>query len=181
VLSNTYEKSRTLTLERSRVWYTQRNTAFIATYVEAIKNCERDFVVASRSLTAPEEEILEAVEIALKKGVSVRVVRQITDAWSLEDFRRYEKVLEAGSQVRYLDVKQIPLRFMVFDQKDVILVFPAESQGTRPQIIEALWLRIQPLAEILHEHFEELWRKGKPVAPILEEMKKRKQKGRKTV
>jgi len=42
------------------------------------------------------------------------------------------------------------------------------------QNLEALWLRIPPLAKILRKHFEELWKRGKPLLPILKEIKQRK-------
>ena len=44
--------------------------------------------------------------------------------------------------MRYLDIKKIPLRFAVFGERDVILVFPSESKLTMPESVEALWLRI---------------------------------------
>ena len=175
LLSQMYEKSKRLKLERSKVWFTQRDAAFISVYSEAIRNCEREFIVASTSRHAPEREILEAVMYALKNGKSVRVVRQITELWTLEELEKYERVIKAGSQVRYLDVKEIPLRFMVFDKRDIILVFPSESEVSMPQTLEALWLRIPPLAKILSEYFEELWKKSKPMLPKLKEIKKKKQ------
>jgi len=174
-LSQMYEKTKRLKIERSKVWFTQRDTAFISIYSEAIRNCEKEFLAASTDLNSPEKEILEAVKFALKNGKSVRVVRQITELWTLEELERYEEVVKAGSQVRYLNIKEIPLRFVVFDQRDVILVFPSESQPIKTQTIEALWLRIPPLAKILSEYFEELWKKGKPMLPILEDIKKKKQ------
>lgn len=175
LLSQMYEKSKNLKLERSKVWLTRRDTAFIALYIEAIKNCKKEFFVATTSLRPPEEEILEAVEYLIKKGGSVRVVREILESWTMEELERYEEVVRTGSRVRYLNTKEIPLRFMVFDEKDVILVFPSESELAMPQTLEALWLRIPPLAKILREYFEGLWRKAKPILPILEEMKKKKQ------
>ena len=63
---------------------------------------------------------------------------------------------------------------MVSDERGVILVFPSEPESTVAQTLEALWLRIPPLAKILREYFEELWKKAKPILPILEEMKKKK-------
>jgi sugar-specific transcriptional regulator TrmB len=175
LLSQMYEKSKSLKLERSNVWFTQRDTAFIAIYSEAIRNCEKEFLVATNAVRPPEKEILDAVRHALEtKGKSIRVVRQITKLWSLEELARYEEYIKLGSQVKYLDVREIPLRFMVFDERDVILVFPSESESTMPQTLEALWLRIPPLAKILGEHFEELWKKGKPILPILKEIKKYK-------
>jgi sugar-specific transcriptional regulator TrmB len=170
-LSEMYDRSKSLKLEKNRVWFTQRNIAFIATYSEAIRNCEKELVVASTDPRAPEKEILEAVKNAVEKGTRVKVVRQITDLWTVEDLTDYEKYIKAGSQVRYLDIREIPLRFMVFDEKDVILVFPSESESTT---LEALWLRIPPLAKILHKNFEELWKKGKPMSPVLKEIKKKK-------
>ena len=169
-LSELYEKSKDTRLERSRVWLTRRDTAFIAIYNEAIRNCEKELLVASTDPYPPEKEVLEAVEYALKRGRSARVVRQITKSWTKEDLRRYEEVVKAGSQVRYLDIDQILLRFAVFDRRDVILVLPSDSEGITKQALEALWLRIPPLAEILCEHFEQLWKKGKPILPILKEI-----------
>jgi sugar-specific transcriptional regulator TrmB len=174
LLSQMYEKSKNLKLEGIKVWLTRRDTAFIAIYTEAIRNCEKEFLVATTALRPPEKEILEAIKHALKNGISIRVVRQILESWTKEELERYEKVVKAGSQVRYLNIKEIPLRFMVFDERDVILIFPSESKLKMPQTIEALWLRIPPLAKILCEQFEELWRKGKPILPILKEIKEKK-------
>lgn len=175
LLSQMYEKSKRLKMERSKVWYTQRDTAFISIYTEAIRSCEKEFLAASTDLHSPEKEILEAVKFTLKNGKSVRVVRQITELWTSEELERYEEVIRAGSQVRYLDAKEIPLRFAVFDERDAILVFPSEGESTTNQTVEALWLRIPPLAKILREQFEKLWEKGKPVLPILKDIKKKKQ------
>lgn len=174
LLSQMYEKSKNLKLKESKVWFTRRDTAFIAIYTEAIKNCEKEFLVATNSPNPPEKEILEAVKYAIKNGRSIKVVRQITDSWTIEELETYEEIIRTGSQVRYLDIKKIPLRFAVFDERDVILVFPSESKLTMPESVEALWLRIPPLAKILREHFEELWRKGKPILPILKKIKKNK-------
>ena len=180
LLSEMYQRSKLLKMERSKVWFTQRDTAFISIYSEAIRSVEKELLVTSTDLHAPEKEILEAVEFALQNGKSVRVVRQITELWTNEELERYEEIIKNGSQVRYLDVKEIPLRFIVFDERDVIIVFPPESEATiATQNIEALWLRIPPLAKILRTYFDELWKKGKPILPILEEMKKRKQTKRK--
>ena len=181
LLSEMYEKSKSLKLERSKVWFTRRDTAFIAMYAEAIRSFKKEFLVATTALRPPEKEILEAVKYALKtKGKSIRVVRQITKLWTLEELERYKEYIKAGSQVRYLSIKEIPLRFMIFDERDVIIVFPSESKSTMPQTLEASWLRIPPLAKILRERFEELWRKGKPILPILKKIKK-KNKERKSV
>ena len=180
LLSEMYEKSKNLKLERSKVWFTRRDTAFIAMYTEAIRSFKKEFLVATTALHPPEKEILEAVKYALKtNGKSIRVVRQITKLWTVEELESYKEYIKAGSQVRYLNIKEIPLRFMVFDERDVIIAFPSESKSTVPQTLEALWLRIPPLAEILRERFEELWRKGKPILPILKKIKKEKQKKKK--
>ena len=180
LLSQMYEKSKRLKMEKSKVWFTQRDTAFISIYSEAIRSCEKELVVASTDVHPPEKEIIESVKFALKNGKTVRVVRQITDLWTVEDLERYEEVIKTGSQVRYLDVREIPLRFVVFDERDVILVFPSESGSAKSQTIEALWLRIPPLAKILRGFFEELWKKGKPMLPILKEIKEKKQLERKS-
>jgi sugar-specific transcriptional regulator TrmB len=174
LLSEMYEESKNLRLEKSKVWFTRRDNAFVAIYSEAIRSCEKEFLVATTSPRPPEKEVLEAVKHAIKNGKSVRVVRQILESWTPEELRRYEEVVEAGSQVRYLEIKEIPLRFMVFDERDVILVFPSESRPAMPQTLEALWLRIPPLAKILREQFEKLWRKSTPIKPILKRIKKKK-------
>jgi len=172
LLSQMYEKSKSLKLERSKVWFTERDAAFIAIYSEAIRSCEKEILIASTSPYPPEKEILEAAKYALNNGRSIRVVRQITEFWTSEDLENYEKYIEAGSQVRYLDIREIPLRFMIFDEKDVILVFPSESESAE---LGALWLRIPPLARILRQNFEKLWTKGKPMLPILKEIRNKKQ------
>jgi sugar-specific transcriptional regulator TrmB len=178
LLSQMYEKSKRLKTERSKVWFTQRDTAFISIYSEAIRSCEKEISIASTDPNPPEKEILESVKFALKNGKSVRVVRQVTELWTEEELERYEEVIKSGSQVRYLDIEEIPLRFAVFDGKDVILVFPSEAESPTTQTIEALWLRIPPLAKILLTCFEELWKKGKPMLPILRDIRKKKQVGR---
>jgi len=171
LLSQTYEKSKRLKLEKGKVWFTRRDSAFIALYSEAIRNCEKEVLVASTSPHAPEKEIRQAVVDAVRSGKSVRVVRQATDQWTLEDVQNYEKYIEAGTQVKYLNIKEIPLRFMVFDKRDVILVFPPESALPN---LEALWLRIPTLAKILATTFEELWKKGTPMIPVLREIMEKK-------
>jgi len=170
-LSQLYEKTKHLKLEKSRVWVTQRDTTFLSMYAEAIRNCEKEVLVASTSPVPPEKEALEAVKYALKKGKSVRVVRQITEEWTMQDLEEYEEYIKAGSQVRNLDLKEIPLRFMIFDNRDVILVLPSE---TGSKTLETLWLRIPPLAKILRQQFEELWKKGTPVLNVLNETKEKK-------
>jgi len=178
LLSQMYKKSKNLKPERSKVWFTRRDTAFIAIYCEAIKNCRKEFLVATTDLHPPEKEVLDAVEYALSKSrsLTIRVVRQITEFWTLKELEEYEKVIRTGSQVRYLDVNEIPLRFAVFDEKDVILVFPSERDSATPQTTEALWLRIPPLAEVLRHHFEELWGKSEPILPILKKIKETRNK-----
>lgn len=176
-LSQMYEKSKGLKVEKSKVWFTRRDAAFISIYCEAIRSYRKELLVASRDPYIPEKEILEAVEFALKNGRSVRVVREITDSWTLKDLERYEQIIRAGSQVRYLKTAEIPLRFSVFDEKDVILVFPPRPKAAAPQTIEALWLRIPSLARILSEHFEELWTRSKPMLPVLKEIREKKQSG----
>jgi sugar-specific transcriptional regulator TrmB len=177
-LSRIYEKTKHLKSEESRVWFTQRDIAFISIYAEAIRNCKKEILIASTSPTPPKKEILGAMNHALAKGKSVRVVRQITESWTIRDLDDYEQYIKAGSEVRYLDAKEIPLRFMVFDDRDVILVFPSETGST---VLEALWLRIPPLARVLHEQFESLWRKGTPFLPMLNEIRQKKRSSEKPV
>lgn len=173
-LSQMYEKTKHLKLEKSKVWFTQRDTAFLSIYAEAIRNCEKEALIASTSPVPPEKEMLEAVKYALEQGKSIRVVRQITELWTVQDLEDYEQYIKAGSQVRYLDVKEIPLRFMIFDDRDVILVFPSETGSTT---LEALWIRIPPVAKILHHEFEKLWKKGTPMMQMLNEIKEKKRLG----
>lgn len=171
LLSQMYEKSKEPKLE-SKVWFTPRNNVFVATYSEAIKNCENEFVVAATDLFVPEKEILRALELALQRGISTRTVRLLTEHPRQEELERYEEVIKLTNQVRYLIVKEIPLRFAIFDERDVILWFLSESEPSMLQTVEALWLRIPPLAKILGRHFEDLWRNSKPILPILEKIKK---------
>jgi len=166
-LSRLHDKSRETVREEERVWVTRRDSAFIARYCEAIRNVENEFVVATPSTDPPEKDVLEAVRQVLKKGKSVRVVRQITSKWSLKHIEEYEKLIKLGDQVKYL--KYDGLRFMVFDKKDTVLVLPPEGGSQL-----AVWISLPSLAAILYEHFEKLWRMGQPALPILRRLKETK-------
>jgi len=166
-LSRLHDKSRETVREEERVWVTRRDSAFIARYCEAIRNVENEFVVATPSTDPPEKDVLEAVRQVLKKGKSVRVVRQITSKWSLKHLEEYEKLIKLGDQVKYL--KYDGLRFMVFDKKDTVLVLPPEGGSQL-----AVWISLPSLAAILYEHFEKLWRMGQPALPILRRLKETK-------
>lgn len=172
-LSQMYEKSKELKLERGKVWFTRRDTTYNAIFIEAIRSYKRELLVTSTDTRPPEKEILEAVKRVLRIGKSVRVVRQITNLWTLEELERYQEIIKAGSQVRHLNIKEIPLRFSTFDDKEIILVFPPESKSAMSKTVEALWLRIPSLAKILRWHFEELWKKGEPSLPILKKIEKK--------
>jgi len=165
LLSELYAKSREGTLEKEKVWVTRRDSAFIARYCEAVRNIEKEFVVAT-PVGPPEKEVLEAVRHVLKKNKTVRVVRQITPDWSLDDLNEYEELIRLGDQVRYLPYKE--LRFAIFDKKDTVLVLSEEGAQL------AIWISVPELAAILYEHFEALWKKGQPALPILRKIKEAK-------
>jgi len=164
-LSKLHDKSQQLVAREERIWVTRRDSAFIAKYCEALRSIEREFVVATPDTRPPEKDVLEAVRHVLKKNKTVRVIRQITPQWTREELEEYEKLIALGDQVRYL--KYEGLRFAIFDEKDVVLVLPAERGS-----LAAIWISLPSLAAILHEHFERLWEKGKPAMPILRKLKK---------
>jgi len=166
-LSRLHDKSREAAVEEERVWVTRRDSAFIARYCEAIKNIEEEFVVATPATGPPEKEVLEAVKHVLKMNKSVRVVRQITPQWTLEELDEYEKLIRLGDQVRYL--KYDGLRFAIFDKKDTVLVLPPEGGSQF-----AVWISLPSLATILYEHFEALWKEGQPALTILRKLKEAK-------
>lgn len=173
-LSSSYKKEENKVVEANLLWITRRDRAFLTKYVQAIRNCKHEIVVASTDPKPPENEILEAVGYALEKGVSVRVVREITASWTLRELNRYEKVVEKGSNVSYLRIENIPLRFTIFDGKETVLVLKSETNLETPIFIDAIWIKIPQLAKILHEYFESrLWKNAKPLLPILEELKKK--------
>jgi sugar-specific transcriptional regulator TrmB len=166
-LSKLHHKSRGLSVKKERVWVTRRDSAFIARYCEAIRNIEKEFVVATTAATPPEKEVLEAVKNVLKENKSVRVVRQITPSWTEEELEAYEELIMLGDQVRYLKYNE--LRFAIFDKKDTVLVLPPE-QGSQL----AIWISLPSLAAILYERFEKLWEKGQPALPVVKEIKAKK-------
>ena len=166
-LSNLYDKSREMAVKEERVWVTRRDGAFIARYCEAIRNIEKEFVVATPAIRPPEKEILEAVKQVLKKNKSVRVIRQITPHWTRDELDEYEKLIRLGDQVKC--VKYDGLRFAVADKKDAVLVLPPE-RGSQ----FAVWISLPSLAAILYEHFEMLWKKAQPALPILRKLKEAK-------
>lgn len=166
-LSKLHDRSREVAIKEERVWVTRRDSAFIARYCEAIRNTEKEFVVATPDINPPEKEVLEAVKHVLEKKKSVRVVRQITPQWTRDDLDKYEELIKLGDQVRYL--KYDGLRFAVFDKKDTVLVLPPEGGSQF-----AVWISLPSLATILYEYFEGLWKKGQPALPILRKLKEMK-------
>jgi len=163
-LSKIHDRSREVAVREEKVWVTRRDSAFISRYCEAIRNVEKELVVATPDISPPEKEVLEAVKHVLKKNKSVRVIRQITPQWTYNDLDDYEKLIRLGDQVRYL--KYDGLRFAIFDKKDTVLVLPPEGGSQF-----AVWISLPLLATILYEHFEELWKKGQPVLPVLRKLK----------
>lgn len=163
-LSTLYVENRDIATEEEKVWVTRRDSAFIARYSEAIRNVEREIVIATPAIRPPEKEILEAVKQVLKKKKVVRVIRQITPQWTSDELDRYEKLIMLGDQVRFL--KYRGLRFAVFDEKDTVLVLPSEKGS---QI--AVWMNLPLLATVLYEHFEVLWKRGQQALPLLRKVK----------
>ena len=166
-LSKLHDKSREVTVKEERVWVTRRDSAFIARYCEAIRNIEKEFVVATPDIRPPEKELLEAVKHVLNKDKTVRVIRQITPYWARGELDNYEKLIRLGDQVKHL--KYDGLRFAIFDKKDTVLVLPPERDSQL-----AVWISLPSLATILYEHFEALWKKGQPALPILRKLKEAK-------
>jgi len=165
LLSRIHARSRLEALEEENVWVTRRDSAFIARYCEAVRNIEKEFVVATPA-GPPEKEVLEAVRHVLKKNKTVRVVRQITPDWTIEELNEYEELIRLGDQVRYLPYNG--LRFAIFDKKDTVLVLSGEGAQL------AIWISVHELAAILYDHFESLWKKGQPALPILRKLKEAK-------
>lgn len=166
-LSKLYDKNREVAIKEERVWVTRRDSAFIARYCEAIKNVEKEFVVATPATSPPEKEVLEAVKHALQNNKTVRVVRQITPSWTHDELNDYEELITLGDQVKCL--KYEGLRFAIFDKRDTVLVLPSE-RGSQ----YAIWISLPSLAAILYEYFESLWEKGQPALPILRKIRKAK-------
>jgi len=166
-LSKLHDKSRGAQLERERVWVTRRDNAFIAKYCEAIRNVEKELVVASPDPKPPEKDVLEAVEHILKKNKTVRIVRQITPQWTRRDLDKYEELITLGDRVRHL--KYDGLRYAIFDKRDTVLVFPA-SEGS----LFAVWISLPSLAAVLHDHFEALYKKGQSALPVLRKLRNTK-------
>jgi sugar-specific transcriptional regulator TrmB len=166
-LSKLHDRSRGFAVKEERIWVTRRDSAFVSKYSEAIRSIEKEFVVATTDTAPPEKEILDAVEFVLKKNKCVKIVRQFSSEWSVEDYDRYEKLIELDDQVRYL--KYGGLRYGIFDQKAAVLVLPSE-EGSQT----AVWISLPSLAMILYEHFEELWNRSQPALPILKRLKNKK-------
>lgn len=163
-LSRLHDKSQEMAIREETVWVTRKDSAFMARYCEAIRNIERELVLATPDIKPPEKEILEAVEHVLKKKKSVRVIRQITSHWTPDDLDEYENLIRLGDQVRYL--KYDGLRFAVADKRDVVLVLPPKRDTQF-----AVWISLPWLAAILYEHFEALWKKAQPALPVLRRLR----------
>jgi len=166
-LSKLHDKSRDMSVKEETVWVTRRDSAFIARYCEAIRNTEKEFVVATPAIRPPEKEILEAAKHLTRKNKSVRVLRRITPDWTRVELDDYEELIKLGEQVRFL--KYDGLRFAIFDKRDTVLVLPPE-RGSQ----FAVWISLPSLTAILYEHFEMLWRKGQSALPILRKLREAK-------
>jgi len=166
-LSKIHERSQESAVKEERVWVTRRDSAFIARYCEAIINIDKELMIATPAVTPPEKEVLEAIKHVLKKNKTVRVVRQITPQWTLDELDAYEELIRLGDQVKNL--KYEGLRYAIFDKKDVVLVLPAEEGS-----LLSIWLSLPSLAAILYDHFENLWEKGQPVLPVLRRLREAK-------
>jgi len=162
-LSIIYDRRREMTLEEERVWVTRRDSSLIARYSEAIRNIEKELVVATAAPSPPEKEILEAVKYALRKKKSMKVIRSITPRWTREEIEEYEELIRLGDQIRCL--KYDGLTFAVFDRKYSVLWFPPYPSSL------TVWIKLPSLAAILHRYFETLWEKAQPALPILRELK----------
>lgn len=163
-LSKLHYKSREVGPEEERVWVTRRDSAFLAKYCEAIRNVEKEFVVATPIANPPEKEILDAVRDALLKKKSVRVVRRIKPPWPREGIMAYLELAELGEQQRTLDYEG--LRFAIFDGKETVLVLPPERESQL-----AVWMKLPQFTEIMYERFEAIWRKAEPAPPLLKRLK----------
>jgi sugar-specific transcriptional regulator TrmB len=164
-LSKLHDESREVAPEQEKVWVTRRDSAFIAKYSEAIRNVEKEFVVATPITAPPEKEILDAVRDALLKKKSVRVVRRIKPPWPREGIEAYLELAELGEQQRILEYEG--LRFGIFDGKETVLVLPPEREYQL-----AVWMRLPQFTEIMYERFETLWRKAEPGLPVFKRLLK---------
>jgi sugar-specific transcriptional regulator TrmB len=164
-LSKLHRGERAALEEEEKVWVTRRDNSFIARYSEAIRNVEKEFVVATPITDPPEKEILDAVRDALLKKKSVRVVRKIKPPWPREGIEAYLSLAELGEQQRTLDYDG--LRFGIFDAKETVLVFPPEDGAQL-----AVWIKMPQLTEIMYERFEALWKISEPALPLLKRLAK---------
>jgi len=167
-LSLIYDKKRRTPLEEERVWVTRRDSSLIARYSEAIRNVEKELVVASAAPSPPEKEILEAVKDALRKKKSMKVIRSNMSQWTREELEEYEELIQLGDQIRCLNYDG--LTFAVFDRKYSVLWFPPYPSSL------TVWIKLRSLAQILHAYFETLWRQAQPALPIIKELSNKKKR-----
>jgi sugar-specific transcriptional regulator TrmB len=165
-LSDLYTTTREDEMEEEVVWVTRRDSAMVAKYIEAIKNIDHSFIIATAMIKATDKKILAAVKHALKRKKSSRAIRPIGFGWSKKDLEEYENLIELGDEIRHLEYDG--LSFAVFDEKDVVLWLPPYP-STR-----TVWIKLPQLAQILIEHFENLWEKSTPALPLLRKLMKKK-------
>lgn len=60
-------------------------------------------VVASAAPNPPEEEILQAARDVLEADKTMRVLRPVTEQWSIEQLNEYEDLIVTGDKIRHLD------------------------------------------------------------------------------
>ena len=159
-----------MALEEWRVWVSRKDSALIVRYTEAIRNIEKEFVIATASPKPPEKKhfsmFLDAVTHVLKKNKSVRVLRAFTPLWTRDELEEYEKLIKLGYETNHLEYDG--LTFAVFDAKYTVLWLP-------PEPVEfTVWINMPLLAVLLHKHFEELWEQGQPALPVVRKLKEAK-------
>ncbi|MBD3159560.1 MAG: hypothetical protein GF309_12275 [Candidatus Lokiarchaeota archaeon] len=159
VLTDLYDESKGATREES-VWVTRRDNALLSRYTNAMREIEEEMIVVSAAPTPPEEDILQAARDVLEADKTMRVLRPVTEQWSVEQLNEYEDLIARGDKIRHLDYDG--LSFAVFDEKQVVLFI--ERRNT-------VWINMPELAEVLCSHFEDIWEKGVEAADRIREVK----------
>lgn len=163
-LSEAYSISLDVDAKEDSVWVARKDKAMTAKYIEAIRNVDSEFALATALSTPASKEILDAVKYALKRRKTSRVVRPIEASWLKKQIQEYLELIRLGDQIRRLDYDG--LSFAVFDREEVILWLPPHPSKL------AVWIRLPQLAMVLMERFEKLWEMASPAGPYLEELLK---------
>lgn len=123
-----------------------------------MRDATKEYVAMTANTSIPPYGIFAADEAMLGRGIRFRLIRPFPLSMRRRHAEWYSRLVEAGAELRTSD--KVEFAFDVSDTRNAV-VWLNETSARPPT--EAVWLRHQPMAALLKDHFEETWRKANQV------------------